>query len=139
MDQIYDIINADDPVDITMVIECIESGCDINKKFGELQETLLHYAARNGKFDVIRYLVEKGANIDEEDMYKDTALRNAVFVGYEGIIRYLLENGADKNHLNCENRTVMEDAFGYAKPHIAKYIEQFDCQPLPIKGVHCDD
>jgi len=139
MDRIEDIIYAGDSIDIEMVKEYIESGNDINGKFGDLQETLLHFAARDGQIRIIRYLVENGANIDEEDIYRDTPLRNAVFAGYGNVIRYLLDNGSDKNHLNCENRTVMKDAKAYANPHIAKYIEQFDCQPLPTKGVHCDD
>ncbi|MDN5248399.1 MAG: ankyrin repeat domain-containing protein [Wolbachia endosymbiont of Tyrophagus putrescentiae] len=66
----------------------------------ELNETALHFAARGGCLDTIRFLIlEEKVNIDAPDKYafKRTALHNATYEGKLEIIRFLLEKGANPN------------------------------------------
>ena len=48
------------------------------------------------KFDVIRQLVEAGADVNMQDKRGCTALMRAAYGGYTELVNYLLEHGADK-------------------------------------------
>ena len=48
------------------------------------------------KVDVIKYLLEKGADINKQDNEGCTALMRASYGGYTDLVLYLLEKGADK-------------------------------------------
>ncbi|OUM61687.1 hypothetical protein PIROE2DRAFT_26240, partial [Piromyces sp. E2] len=55
----------------------------------------LHAACKNGHIDVVKYLVEQGANIHQENYNYDTPLYIACKNGHEDIVKYLVEQGAD--------------------------------------------
>ena len=57
----------------------------------------LRYASFNGHLDVVKYLVEKGANIHAVDDY---ALRYAADNGRLDVVKYLVEKGARNGHLD---------------------------------------
>jgi ankyrin repeat protein len=55
-------------------------------------------AATKGKFETVKYLVEKGADINyAHPASKMTAFHLAAFDGYEDIVKYLAAKGADVN------------------------------------------
>ncbi|CAH3155961.1 unnamed protein product [Pocillopora meandrina] len=56
------------------------------------QDTSLFTAARNGQTDIVRVLIENGADVN-----KDTPLSEATTNGHTDIVRLLIENGADVN------------------------------------------
>lgn len=72
-------------------------------------------AAEEGKLDMVKFLLEKGADIDEiglKDFGDDgvteeggSALHKAVTVECEDVARYLLDKGADVNLLDIKGRT----------------------------------
>lgn len=70
----------------------------------------LHYAARNGNYEIIQFLVQKGANIDKVDNEGRTPL----FYGIENfyvmesieIVKLFVSLGADINHLDNYNRNI---------------------------------
>lgn len=72
-------------------------------------------AAEEGKLDMVKFLLEKGAEIDEiglKDFGDDavteeggSALHKAVTVECEDVVRYLLDKGADVNLLDIKGRT----------------------------------
>ncbi|CAG8981960.1 hypothetical protein HYALB_00004822 [Hymenoscyphus albidus] len=49
------------------------------------------------QLDVIKFLVENGADVNAKDSDGMTALSNAVYLGNETVVQYLLENRADAN------------------------------------------
>lgn len=57
--------------------------------------TALHCASANGHLEIVRLLLENGANVNAPDRH--TALGLAVKHGYREIVHLLLENGADTN------------------------------------------
>lgn len=65
----------------------------------DLSWTALAYAARNGDVDMVRYLIERGANVDAHDAARagETALYEAVSCGHFEVARLLVEHGADPN------------------------------------------
>lgn len=96
-----------------------ESNHTIEDK-GKFQKTLLMQAAREGKLDILKVLLAKGAKTDEIDGVGKTALTHAI-VGhcsgsnkhhYESIVNALLEAGANINHLdNCSFTPLMWASF----------------------------
>ena len=55
--------------------------------------TPLHFACHSGMYDVIEYLVEKGANIDAVTMNGATPFMRAIESSKPEIVQYLLEKG----------------------------------------------
>ena len=58
---------------------------------------LLIYAAWNGSTEVVKTLIEIGANINIQNDSGDTSLRLAARRGLTEIAKILVENGADMN------------------------------------------
>jgi ankyrin repeat protein len=52
----------------------------------------IHFAAVNESPEALKLLIEKGANIFDQDMMKKTALHFAAIMGRTENIKYLLEN-----------------------------------------------
>lgn len=60
-------------------------------------ETMLTIAAWNGETELIKYLIEKGADPGLQNKWDNAALHNASIKGYADIVAILLGNGADVN------------------------------------------
>src|ERR1700733_9463781 len=57
---------------------------------------LLHWAAFCGHERVVQRLLEKGADVESEDIYEGTTpLWWAAMKGHEAVVKLLLEKGAD--------------------------------------------
>ena len=78
----------------------VNQGADKDETFGDTQETSLCVAAEKGHLDIIRYLVEKGSDIEKEDSYGWTPIGNAASHGHLESTRYLLEQGANRDKPN---------------------------------------
>lgn len=62
----------------------------------------LHIAAQNGHFDLVKLLVEKGAEINGQNNKLNTPLHMSLGYDYIDVSEYLIKSGAD---LNIENST----------------------------------
>ena len=59
------------------------------------------------KADVVKLLVEAGADVNAQDNEGCTALMRAAYSGHRELIEYLLSNGADKDILdNNANKAI---------------------------------
>lgn len=68
----------------------------VNEKF--FAWSPLQMAATKGQFDMVKFLVEKGADKDyAHPMTKMTPFHLAAFDGYSDIVKYLAAQGADIN------------------------------------------
>ena len=76
----------------------------------------LRWAARAGHFDLVRLLVEKGANIHAENEY---ALLWAVENGHFEIVRFLIEHGAD---ISTYNNKALRIAKEFGRTEIYNYL-----------------
>mgnify|MGYP001202680553 CR=1 FL=1 len=52
----------------------------------------LSCSANNGHLEVVKYLIEQGADVHA---YNDAALRSSAYNGHFEVVKYLIENGAD--------------------------------------------
>ena len=74
-----------------------EKGTDVNAKEEDNGETALMYAALNGNSDIVAFLVEAGADVNETTKDGYTALMTATIGGHFDVVRFLTEHGADVN------------------------------------------
>ncbi len=73
----------------------------------------LHMAAWNGKVEIVRMLIDAGADVnaqDDEEDTKCTPLHYAAFNGHEEIVRMLIDAGANLNVQNGSDSTPLHDA-----------------------------
>ena len=89
---------------ITFVIMLIEYGADVNDvEIGERRKengtrlTPLIAASRTGRLDLVRFLVSKGADVNYQNEFGQSALSKSVMVDEYKVAYYLLQNGADYN------------------------------------------
>jgi ankyrin repeat protein len=52
------------------------------------------YAAQRGQSEVVKLLLDEGADLNVKNIYGGTALKEAKIAGYSDIINILLEAGA---------------------------------------------
>ena len=89
----------------------IANGADVNEKGGGYEETPLHIAAQGSwRADIVRALVEAGADVNAKNVNLSTPLHYAALQGVsddesdEGV-KALIEAGADVNARNCDQET----------------------------------
>jgi ankyrin repeat protein len=80
----------------------ISSGVDVDASDKAQQWTALHFAARDQKPEIVRALIEGGAQIDPVDVFGNTPLWRCVMISSpnETVVRILLESGADPDKTN---------------------------------------
>lgn len=91
-------------------------------------EPLLVQAVKNNNPDMVRLLLENGAQSNETDHLDNTALHMAAKLGYRSVAQVLLENGADTQSRNMLGETPRQLAAG------AGHQELLDLFSLRPKG-----
>lgn len=92
-----------------MLLYAIEGGCleyvktfhkkynqDINSRYEDDNTNTLMIACNGGYFEIVRYLVENGVDVNAVNKEGDTALNIAYFNSHVDIVNYLKFNGAKK-------------------------------------------
>lgn len=64
--------------------------------------TAIHFAAMKGHQEIVRCLLEAGADKDRADIHGNTPMRSAAMNGNEEILRLLLEAGEDKDRADIQ-------------------------------------
>ncbi|XP_078600101.1 uncharacterized protein LOC144875153 [Branchiostoma floridae x Branchiostoma japonicum] len=76
----------------------------------ETGTTPLHLAAANRHVNIARYLLHKGANVDERNHMDETALHLAAGSGDVRMVKLLLEHNADISATDCLGNTALHFA-----------------------------
>ena len=100
----------------------LEEGADVNKRFGQRGQTVLHWAARKGHYDVAKLLIARGANISVHDNMIDTPLHAASFESHTNVVKLLLDAGVDANMLGQGGRTALYEAAMKGHCDVAKLL-----------------
>lgn len=95
--------------EISKVMKYTEAGLDLNNR-DSVGLAALHYGARNGHLEIVRYLIENGAEVDLPGMNDGTALSSAVGFGHKKVVDYLLSIGANVNQRNIYGDTALHVA-----------------------------
>lgn len=70
------------------------------KHFGRSGDTLLHYAARHGHLDVMKFLIQQlGADVEVFNNDYKRPLHEAASMGHEECVDFLLQEGANVDSL----------------------------------------
>ena len=92
--------------DLDEVETFIKNGCDVDgtsQIFLSYGRTPLICAAGEGRFDVVKYLIDHGADVSKKDYRQRTALHYASKRGHLKVVEVLLSKGAEIN-VEDENR-----------------------------------
>jgi len=93
--------------------------------------TPLIWAARNGKLNVVKFLIEQyQLPLNVQNFNAETALSVAVVEGYYEIAKFLIESGASINLGNCRSESPL---------HLAVVLGNLDVARLLVEeGAHVD-
>lgn len=97
---------------LVQVKALIAEGVDVNGRemvIGQGRSALFH-ASAEGHVDVVRYLLERGAEVDEAPAGRSTALIVASWEGHREIVRLLISSRADVNRKNENGWTALSSA-----------------------------
>ncbi|OBT68808.1 hypothetical protein VE03_02103 [Pseudogymnoascus sp. 23342-1-I1] len=87
----------------------VKHGADVHTTSGYEKCTALHRAASGGCAKIIRFLIDRGVDVNARNWEERTPLHVAAKEGHEAAIRLLFENGADIN---------AQDELGYTPLHL---------------------
>ena len=91
----------------------------------EKGQTLAMLAAGYGKFDTLKYLVDKNANITAKDNNGNNILMYAVTSGNLVLVKYIVNSSiVDINEKNNDDKTAKDIAIAHNQTEIAKFLEQ---------------
>ena len=88
---------------------------------GQYGWTALMIVAFDGHLDVVKCLVEHGADVNAQGSY---ALREAVKSGNLDIVQYLVKHGADVNATDINGKTALTYATEENHLEIAEYLNE---------------
>ena len=74
-----------------------ECQLNIDEKGGPDHFSPLHSAAQNGHYKVVRYLIDKKANVNAGNLNEYSPIHIAAMKNFENIARLLIDHGADVN------------------------------------------
>jgi len=95
-------LDRNDTKAFTSMVITIE---DANTARSDNNKTILMYASWVGNMEAVKYLVEKGSNINAQDSSNATALHLAIWKDHTEIALYLLENGASAVSMSDDGMT----------------------------------
>ncbi|MGZ4035262.1 MAG: ankyrin repeat domain-containing protein [Bacteroidia bacterium] len=101
--------------DLRSITQLISNGQNINATDSE-GRSLLYMAAEYRKFDLVKFLVEKGADINTQDSaskYTPLLLSTADFWRSDSISEYLINKGANPNIIGANGETALRNTIGY--------------------------
>ena len=111
---------------IDEVKKCIETfdinHWNINNPLDNEGNTYLMIAAKNGYFDVIQYLVSRGADIHSTDREKVTVLMKAIDCGKLEIVKYFVSKGVNINATDENDETALMKSVELGHFDIVKYL-----------------
>lgn len=102
---------------------------DVNQRDSQ-SCSLLHWAAINGRIDIVKYLLEKGAEVNRTGgILKETPLMWASRQGHLDVVILLHEAGADLNVRSAEGLDALQLACQYQKFALTMYLLSCGCSP----------
>jgi serine/threonine-protein phosphatase 6 regulatory ankyrin repeat subunit B len=120
--------------DMSMLENLLAKGTDLDleSRHGTFSETALHAASDAGHLNVVKRLLEHGANLESRDSRDKTALHTASEAGHLDIVKWLLEHGADLESTNYQDKTALYIASESGQLEILQFLLQNHAKPDSI-------
>ena len=100
--------------DVSKVVDMVEAGMPVDIDDGD-GRTALSRAADYNRTDVVRYLLDNGANVNKQDGWGGTALQWASRSNSTDVMRMLLQHGARKDIKDEGGATPIDAPIYYAR------------------------
>lgn len=120
-----------------MTLQLIKSGSKVHAriKAGDAKgKSAIHLLSYYGEVELIKALVEQGVDVNlQPEGGGLSALHWAIYNGHVALMRFLVEQGADVNIKAggiYVNRTPLHYAVAGRKEHMARYLLDYDADPL---------
>jgi ankyrin repeat protein len=97
---------------------------DANTARSDNNKSVLMYAVWVGNAEGVKYLVEKGANVNAQDSSNATALHLAIWKDQTDIALYLLENGASASAMSTDGMTPSDIAILRSNTKVMEAIDK---------------
>ncbi|EEB55393.1 ankyrin repeat domain protein [Wolbachia endosymbiont of Culex quinquefasciatus JHB] len=95
----------------------------INNKYGSEQDSLLHLAAMVGEVNAVRYLINRGIDVNSRNAIFHTPLHLAAGIGHVEVVKILVREGnAEIEVFDARNQTPMHYAVNNKKLEIVKLL-----------------
>ena len=123
-------------------------GTSPNKRTFWYYDTPLHSASAYGRTKVVKYLVDKGADVSAGNEVSETPLHYAALHGHTQVVEILLDNGAEINQRGANSQTALMDAVSNGQADMVKFLllhgadvnarGMYGCTPLHIAAFRND-
>ncbi len=139
---LYDAIETGD---VARARAALDAGADVNQRdwyspenWDDYDEdSLLAVAAERGRLDIVRLMVERGA--DTSIRYHWTALEAAAFSGNDAIVEYLLSRGASTQVTNHDGKSALSQAVEFGHIATARILQAHGARPTLLDAAAMGD
>lgn len=121
---IFELIGLLDRKDTKTFQVRIQTLGDANTAREDNNKSILMYAVWVGNADAVKYLIEKGADINAQDTGGASALHLAAWKGHTPIALYLIEKGASTTAMSKEGMTPLDIAIMRENREIMEAIDK---------------
>jgi len=105
-------------------------GNDPNASYNDNESTMLHYASLNGRPQIVRLLLQAGADVNRANKRSRTALHEAATTGHSEVVKILLKHKADVMAKNKYGRTTLHVATKYDNHDVINLLVEHRKQQL---------
>ena len=106
-DKDAELLEAIDKDDIAAARAALSNGANVNTIVNRIDMTAIMRASGRGHADIVKLLLEKGANVNAKSIHGYTALTAASRNGHADIVKLLIDSGADVNAKEIEGATAL--------------------------------
>ncbi len=108
--------------DLEKLESLLESGnLDVDAA-NEYGITALFHAAKEGHYEIVKFLIDNGAEVGLGDRSETNALMNAARNGHYEIVKFLLKSGAEVNFASKDNMTALAYAIENGHSAVVKLL-----------------
>jgi len=123
--EIFDLVKANDASKVKTLIENNQDVIDAKDKDGR---TPLHWACRGVYYDILKYLVEKGADVNAQDNNLVTPLISLANRNNIDGAKYLLTHNADPNIADNQKQTPLHYAAASGLFEMVKILLEYNAK-----------
>lgn len=110
--------------DVEPITQFLNSGGNPNLiVLEDSRQTMVSFAAGQGKLNIVKLLVESGADINHTNRYGNTPLFFAVSSGDIATVSYLISKGAEPGHEDNLGITLYKCSFNLPKSNVSVMID----------------